>query len=206
MTPVDQAVMLLHVAINALILWFVWHGPWRRACQERYRQKLFEVRDELFDFARQGGIPFTNPAYVALRSHINGMIRFSHRISVTRLATFILLQRYIGEMPQSRPPLETVLASVEDEETKAALKRISTKVRQHTSRHLLFASPHVLIASPVLYLLNRLISNRPMTNPASAGQKHHGAAISLIQDQARDAYRSEAIKREHENELALVSR
>src|SRR4051794_12215192 len=123
MTSLDQAIGLFHVAINALVLWFVWHVCWRRACQERYRQKLFEVRDELFDYARSGAIDFKDPAYVAVRSYINSLMRFSHRISVTRLATFILFQRYIGDTPTS-PSVRNTISQVKGKAVKETLTAI----------------------------------------------------------------------------------
>jgi hypothetical protein len=204
MTPLDQAVSIIHMAINALILWFIWHVPWRRSCQERYRQKLFEVRDELFDFARGGGVAFTEPAYIALRAYINSMIRFSHLIGVTRLATFILFQRYIGDVPRMYPAVNSAIAEVKGKSTKEALMAIDNKVMNHTFRHLLFASPHVLVAGPALVLLDQIISPKPVTkSPNSPLQRRH-SAIAIIEVQAEDAFGSEAIKRHHDRELASV--
>ncbi|MGA8029012.1 MAG: hypothetical protein WB992_17875 [Bryobacteraceae bacterium] len=198
MTSIEQAVFCLHIAINALVLWFVWHVAWRRSCQERFRQRLFEVRDELFDFARQGGIAFTDPAYVALRSHINGMIRFSHRISVTRLAAFVLLRRYIGDLPQPYPSLSSSLAQVKGRKAKETLTAINGKVAYHIWKFLIFSSPHILIAGPALYLLDQWINEKPAARLKSSSQP---PIVSMIELQAREAYRSEAVKRCHENEL-----
>jgi hypothetical protein len=52
---------------------------------DRLRQELFTIRDQLFDFAVDGGIDFTDPIYRELRNDINGLILFAHKISVTRL-------------------------------------------------------------------------------------------------------------------------
>jgi len=198
MTSLDQGIGFLHVAINALVLWFVWHVNWRRACQERYRQKLFEVRDELFDYARSGGIDFKDPAYVAVRSFVNSLMRFSHRISVTRLATFVLFQRYIGDTPKC-PPVEYAISHVKGKAAKETLAAIVEKVNKHTLWHLLFASPHILLLAPPLVVLDGIISKKPRPNPVLCPPQRH-AAVILIEVQAREAYKSEAIKRET-NEL-----
>jgi hypothetical protein len=202
MTPFDQSIAFLHLAINALVLWFIWHGPWRRSCQERYRQKLFEVRDELFDFAREGGISFSDPAYIALRANINGLIRFSHVMGVTRLAAFVIFKRYVGEVPKLHPTLATALSQVKGKAAKERLAEIEDKVRNHTVWHLLFASPQVLIAGPALYLMDEFLSKKG-TKPLPA--KRHPSAVILIEKQAREAYRSEAIKRRHDEEFASVT-
>jgi hypothetical protein len=202
MTPFDEAINLIHIALNATALWLVWHFTWRRACQERYRQTLFEVRDELFDFARDGGIDFSDPAYIALRSHINSMIRFSHLISVTRLATFLLFQRYIGELP-STPSLKSALAEVRGAATKEFLEDILDNVRTDTLKHLLFSSPHMVIAGPVLRLLDKWISKKPVavSSPARTRQ----VVVQLIEVQARVTYKSEAMKRRLDPELVSVA-
>ncbi len=49
---------------------------------DKFRQNVFSVRDKLFDYAAAGNISFSHPAYVSLRSMLNGYIRFSHRISL----------------------------------------------------------------------------------------------------------------------------
>lgn len=200
--PIDEAVRLLHVAFNAVVLWLLWHYPWRRSCQFRYRQKLFEVRDQLFDFARSGQIDFTDPAYVALRSYINSMIRFSNAISVTRLATFIVFWRYLGDSPRTRPSLADTLSQVADGSVKLELCSIRQSVEGHTIKHLMFSSPHVLLAGPPLLALYHYISKKPARQRPPA--QSINPAVELIEVQARDAYGSAAIERLHEHELAAV--
>lgn len=202
MTPFEQSVRLVHIVVSALVLWFVSTGPWRWSCQERYRQKLFSVRDELFDLARNGTVAFTDPAYVALRAYINSMIRFSHLIGVTRLATFILFKRYIGFRPAD-PSLGSILAQVKGRDAKEKLTDIKEQVMSHTVRFLLFSSPHLVLASPFLMLLDKLIKPKTSQKGAPAG-KPPLMVISIIEVQAREAFRSEAAKRKHASELAIV--
>jgi hypothetical protein len=58
---------------------------------ERLRQDVFSLRDDLFDQARAGRIAFDSQAYLATRSMLNGVIRFSHRISFSRFASYTLV-------------------------------------------------------------------------------------------------------------------
>lgn len=55
------------------------------------RQKLFFIRDGLFDEALAGRISFDSKSYKYTRTTLNGMIRFSHRVSVSRFVTAIVL-------------------------------------------------------------------------------------------------------------------
>lgn len=85
------------ISIAALVLIMLF--PYNGFRIDRLRQQLFTVRDELFDEARAGHISFTDPAYKATRTVLNGMIRFAHRLSISRL--FL----YIATKPPA--PLET---------------------------------------------------------------------------------------------------
>lgn len=55
------------------------------------RQRLFAIRDELFDFAADDGIGFDHPAYRGLRDEINSFIRFARKITFSRLVLTILI-------------------------------------------------------------------------------------------------------------------
>lgn len=202
MNPIDAAIEVCHIGLNALILWLSWHFLWRKACQERFRQKLFELRDELFDYAHSGKISFKDPAYVLLRCNINGMIRFSHLISVTRIVTFISLQRYIGTPSGDEVSLRSALSQVKGKDVKDAMENFYSRMRENTLRHMLLASPHILVFAPFLLLLDKVVSRKDnvLRRPPSMREP----AVDLVETQAIEAFKSEAFRRHHERELASV--
>lgn len=53
------------------------------------RDRLFALRDQLFDDAKEGKIAFNSNAYIATRTMLNGMIRFAHKASVTRIMLIV---------------------------------------------------------------------------------------------------------------------
>lgn len=63
--------------LTYLIFW-----RYRLLITDSFRQSLFELRDELFDFAAAGNIPFDDPAYGMLRKLINGYMRFAHQATI----------------------------------------------------------------------------------------------------------------------------
>jgi hypothetical protein len=65
------------LSILGLVYLFFWR--YKALCTDSFRQKLFELRDELFDYAADGNISFDHPAYGTLRKTINGYIRFAHK-------------------------------------------------------------------------------------------------------------------------------
>jgi hypothetical protein len=75
---------------------FVWLKlvPMQRL--DELRQQLFAVRDEMFDYAAAGNISFNDPAYVLLRTQMNGFIRFGHQITLFRLVMSAGARRVSG--------------------------------------------------------------------------------------------------------------
>lgn len=68
--------------------WFYWQYR-----VEKTRQELFVIRDELFDYAAAGNIPFNHTAYGLLREMMNSMIRFTHKIDWVTLIFLLLALR-----------------------------------------------------------------------------------------------------------------
>lgn len=54
-----------------------------------FRERLFELRAELFDIARTGGLSFDHQAYGLLRTMLNGFLRHANRLNV--VSTLALL-------------------------------------------------------------------------------------------------------------------
>ena len=200
MTPIDQAIEICHIATNAILLWVAWHFLWRRARQERLRQDLFELRDQLFDYARSGSIGFSDRAYVLLRTNINSMLRFAHLMSATRIFTFICFQRYLHENPNGelQASFKRALSELKNDEVRANLAKFHEGMYKLTFSHLLSVSPHVLFLSPIFMLIDRLLSRKP-NRLRSVTIREKDAAIAIIELQANAAFRAESFKRRHQD-------
>lgn len=79
-----------------LFLLFFTYGPWQRHCEDWARQRLFEIRAELFDFAADRNLRFSDPSYIYLRDLINDLIRFTHEIKFSRLISILLFYNKKG--------------------------------------------------------------------------------------------------------------
>jgi hypothetical protein len=127
-----------HLAIGLFALWFLYFVCWREHRIDTYRQRLFEVRDDLFDFAASGAIKFSDPAYVTLRDLSNGLIRFGHRLNFTRIVAIALF----GGIPDSsrmqawEVDVKTRPAAVRDKLLKA-----HAEIRKASLWHVLAWSP-----------------------------------------------------------------
>lgn len=77
------------VFIAILMLWL--YQDYRT---DVFRQKMFNLRDDLFDEARHGKIDFDEGTYGMLRSAINGFIRFGHKFNLTQVLLLnVMLKR-----------------------------------------------------------------------------------------------------------------
>jgi hypothetical protein len=80
---VEAAATLFETGAGLLFLAWQKH-LWDQHFVEVTRQRLFEVRDRLFDEAASAG-KFDSPAYQATRLLINGQIRYAHKNTFGRL-------------------------------------------------------------------------------------------------------------------------
>jgi hypothetical protein len=77
MNALASVISVAGIAFTLLVLF-------KRFRVDSTRQKLFELRDQLFARAVSGEISFDSPAYIAARAFLNGSIRYTHRVSVAR--------------------------------------------------------------------------------------------------------------------------
>ena len=68
------------LSLLGLWVWFFW--LYRDYRVDAYRQRVFALRNELWDYAAAGHISFDDPAYLVVRNRMNGLIRFAHLLSL----------------------------------------------------------------------------------------------------------------------------
>jgi hypothetical protein len=95
----EQATTIFSLVSIALV-WVFFFWVWRDYCVEDFRQKVFALRDELFDKAASGKIPYNHKGYGRLRLTMNGAIRFAEDISFGQ----VILMSYFN---RNSPLLET---------------------------------------------------------------------------------------------------
>jgi len=137
----------------AALLWLLL-GPYNDFRVDRLRQELFGLRDELFDRAASGAIGFDSSAYMATRQMLNGMIRFSHRLSFSRLATLVLLRRFqdpvVVKAFDDGLEARLMAAPVQDRELVARYRQIANVC---LARHVLSSPVVIALVIPFVLLL-----------------------------------------------------
>ncbi len=81
MTIIEFSTLAILLVVGGVLFFKLWRGYF----VDQTRQKLFTIRDELFDGFHSGGHDFDSVAYGMARTMLNGLIRYTHEISFTRV-------------------------------------------------------------------------------------------------------------------------
>lgn len=158
-----QATNILQAGAVTLVASFVFFYVLRVVRLDAYRQSLFALRDEFFDYAADGHITFESEAYQLLRLQMNSMIRFAHQLTLFRA----LMTWSVRLLVQPRP-LEW------NAKWNASLERIDNdSVRQQLqafhARSMMIGMKHLLAGSPTLWTLMALSALGVITSGAFTG-------------------------------------
>ena len=120
---------------------------WPSVRLDSFRQNMFALRDELFDYAASGKISFSHPAYRLLRQSMNGFIRHGHRLRLFQVIMGMLMWKAIGEEPtlEWTNRWNDALATIPDREVMAEMLKFH-------ERSSMLVSERVVLGSPVLVL------------------------------------------------------
>jgi hypothetical protein len=101
------AAIALETTLWLFIGWILLFCCWRQYRIDLLRQKLFVLRDEVFDLAATGQMAFSDPHYVQTRQFLNAMIRYTHRITFTGAA----LAAFFGRktLLKVKAPLDAIM-------------------------------------------------------------------------------------------------
>jgi hypothetical protein len=131
---------------SLIVLVLVVFRFWPAQREDMFRQQMFALRDELFDFATEGHVAFDHPAYILLRQLMNGFIRYAHNLTPFRTILSFLRWKYADREPVERwtEAWSQALSTVSDESAKAKLEEFHSKATDLVLGQLLL-SPGVLI-------------------------------------------------------------
>src|SRR5208282_80481 len=123
-----MAIEIIELSVALFLLWAFVYYCYRDYRLDMFREDLFIVRAELFEFAASGQVSFNSPAYTILRNFINHLIRYAHTFTMSR---FIVVQILNTLHPNSvRNVIEDwkdAVAKIESKETQTALYALHTK-------------------------------------------------------------------------------
>ncbi|MBO6835520.1 MAG: hypothetical protein JJ878_09225 [Alphaproteobacteria bacterium] len=148
---------------NAAISWFLLlglivmvSGPMRSLVLDYYRQKIYELRDELFDMAHHGEIDFNDPIYREVRAGLHRMIRVLHLVTVPNLITIMLLRVRRNRLRKIlHNPMRRAIASTSDPELREKLEALEQLSVRFALRSAILRSPlTAVLAIAVLFCMH----------------------------------------------------
>lgn len=138
--------------------YLVWSLGVRKLFLDLMRERLFELRFELFRLGMSGELSFDNDAYRSLETLFNGLLRFGHRIS---FLTWVYSSRAIARAQQEKDYVNissqiALKVSRLNPETQEKITRILEDVHSDVIAYMAFSSLLFLLIYAVLNLLEVL--------------------------------------------------
>ena len=159
MTPSEGAAEILLIWIDLALLYVIVFVLLRKYRIDALRHQLFVVRGELFDYALSNGLAFDDPAYVMLRSSINSMLRFAHKVSFARFLVLSAAFRWFSctEMIRDHErQWQEALGRVGDDEHRRKIVELHEQVSLAVSRHTAIGSILWILLRANVALFSRL--------------------------------------------------
>jgi hypothetical protein len=132
------------------LLGLVIYGPWQWACTDAARQRLFFLRDQLFDIARSGRLSFDSDEYRTLREAFDSQIRFAHVLNIVRVLMFRPFVRHMATKPTAA---RLALTRIENQSTRAEVTKLIDSMDQTLALVLVAKSPVLLFFSVAVAML-----------------------------------------------------
>ncbi|HET9101160.1 MAG TPA: hypothetical protein VFN62_12265 [Acidobacteriaceae bacterium] len=118
-----------------IALWVLWFLLIKEQRVDMFREKLFELRDQLFDIAADGDLAYNHDAYTELRMLLNGMLRYAHRINLIGLVIAIIRSEMRTDRPVGYEKWELTLLDL-PKGTQAKLRLIHEEMSKQFRKHL----------------------------------------------------------------------
>lgn len=140
-------------ALVALVMFYAIARGYATYRIDAFREQIFALREELFELASSGQLPFDAPAYGMLRTTMNGFIRYGHRVNVVSFLIFVAL---VPEEQRSAFASDTPLVKLPDAlaslapETREALELLRHRMQFAVLEQLLFGSPLFVLGVALL--------------------------------------------------------
>jgi hypothetical protein len=146
MTDMSIVVTVAQSAVLLAGIWVILFWLWPAVRLDCFRQQMFEVRDDLFDYAASGKISFGHPAYKLLRQSMNGFIRYGHQVSFFQfIMTWLAWKALEGRNSfKWEREWKSALNSL-DAETKKDLRGFYDRAGMHVCKRIILGSPILLV-------------------------------------------------------------
>lgn len=185
--------LVFQAAVCLAALFTVLLTLWAEGRLDAFRQEMFIMRDELFDYAAAGNISFDDPAYRLLRRSMNGFIRYAHQLTFFRISMTMVELKLARKTSESKWTEEwrNSLQKVRDTQVRIALEQFHDRTMMCAANRLIFGSPVlislVVCSLPVLMVKMGWQNLKPIFARAPIFTLSHIVDTRIIENQAAAA-------------------
>lgn len=153
----------LEACLTLSIFWLFWHYGWKRFALDQFRQRLFSIRDTMFDLAANNfaGLTLESRAYVSFRQALNNRIRFAHRLSFHHIWLAVVFGR--NEDFNSMKPQSTLdIEALTDPKLKERFEEFQGRAALALLEYMVLTSPAfiaLILVSFICVLIPRVLNH-----------------------------------------------
>jgi hypothetical protein len=173
-----------------LLVWLVL-SLWPGYRLDAFRQDVFGLRDEMWDYAASGKVSFDDPAYRLLRQLMNGFIRYAHHLTFYRVCMSVASHWIMRSMPLPitwTDKWTKALKEVQDDQVRNDLMRFHACLLQRVSQRLVLGSPVLLVctvlALTVLIVKQGLVNLRQLSREAISNTVARSVDTRRLEEEA----------------------
>lgn len=148
---------MLFFGVNLLVGYAMWRYMWRKTALDKYRDQLFDLRDEVKEFFIERKYGVDHHFYSELRGLINGHIRYTERLT---LRLFIAQTAAMSAHPEFARTLKEQADNrfaTEDVELAKFIKDVRTRSVAILTGHMAETSFGFLVLFPFMYCVVAII-------------------------------------------------
>ena len=182
----QHLVMIIGSCLTLILLIVLLFKLWPTQRVDIFRQEMFQLRDELFDFAMQGEVGFDDPAYTLLRQLMNGFIRYAHNLTPFRVFFSFFLRRRTLPGPSAEDwnvSWKAALEKIPDRDKRNRMEAFHSRTTSLVIGQLIF-SPGLVLTLIIPLMAVVLLATQIINLKNLYGQIIHRIPVDFLQEEA----------------------
>lgn len=133
-------------AINVIFAIIIWRYLLRKSILDHYRDKLFDLRDDVRSYYIANHIPLSDETYKNIRDLINSHLRFTEKMSLVEVICF-------SKAIDDDNELKNYIKNNIDNKFKTSDKKLNSFIKETRDKSSLILFDYMVFSSPLLILM-----------------------------------------------------
>lgn len=166
--------------ISFVALWWFYFTVYRDYRIDLLRQRLFEIRDRLFDLTEETDLEFHHPVYGLSRDLLNGYIRFTPSLSAITLVSWLLFGPDTEDVETFSEQVRTGSVGL-SYDVRQELLEIYRDMSIAVSAHVVYTSMFSLLLVPIIgFFVVRHVRNQLTATAKEWWQRQVGDKMDVV--------------------------